>query len=531
MSTTEQVAEPEVREFGLTDSPGERTAKARKGWVPLVEGLKWAFSFRVMLGVALVGRVFYEARIFSADPDAWWHIKVGQDILRTHHWPTVDPYSFTAANTPWIAYEWLGEVVLATVAKLGSIFALGGLRFLLAAGVLLLLYYYGALRSNNCKAAFVPAGLMASLVLPSFSLRPQMFGYLFLVLLLIVLEWFRRGVSWPLWTLPVLFLLWVNTHGSFIVGIGVLAVYFCCGLKPFEFRAIQASAWNSKQRLQLEWALLGSIAALPITPYGTQLAAYPFDLMLNQPLNTAWVLEWGQMPLNESGGKLFLAVVAAIVGLQVLSRFTWRLDEALLLFVGTVLTFLHVRMLLLFIPFAVPIFATMIARWIPPYDKRKEHYALNGVVMAAVVGAMLYYLPSADSLQRNVDQMFPVKAVAYLDSHPAAGPMLNSYGLGGYLVGSGRKVFIDGRADLYERNGVLSDYVKLTLMKPGAFSVLDHYRIDSCLLYREEPLAVALEALPNWKRVYEDDVATIFVRKVAINETSPASVKQGKSDL
>jgi len=463
--------------------------------------------------VALVGRVFYEARVFNADPDTWWHVKVGQDILRTHHWPTVDPYSFTAANTPWIAYEWLGDVVLAGVARLGGIFALGGLRFFLSAAVVLLLYYYGALRSKNCKAGFVPAGFMASLVLPFFTLRPQMFGYLFLLLLLIVLELFRKRVVWPIWTLPPLFLLWVNTHGSFIVGIGVLAIYLCCGLTSVQFGAIETKAWNPRQRLQLELVLLGSLAVLPLTPYGTKLAAYPFDLAFNQPLNTAWILEWGQMPLAESGGKLFLVVVAALVGLQFLFRFTWRLEEALLIFGGTVLAFLHMRMLLVFIPLAVPILATMVARWIPPYARAKEHYVLNGAVMGAVIAAMLYYVPSREAVERSVDRMFPVKAVAYLDAHPVAGPMLNSYGFGGYLVGSGRKVFIDGRADLYERSGVLGDYIKLTLMKPGAFSVLDEYRIDSCLLYRDEPLAVALEGRPNWKRVYEDDVAALFVRK------------------
>src|SRR5262245_19527521 len=187
-----------------------------------LEALEWMFSFPGMLGVALMGMLFYEARIFQADPDTWWHIKVGLDILNTHHWPTVDPYSFTAANTPWIAYEWLGEVALALASKAGGVYGLAVFRFVITGLTLLALYYLGTVRSKNCKAGFVPAGLMASLVLLSFTLRPQMFGYLFLVLLLIVLEWFRRGVTWPIWTLPVMFLLWVNTHGSFIVGIGVL---------------------------------------------------------------------------------------------------------------------------------------------------------------------------------------------------------------------------------------------------------------------------------------------------------------------
>src|SRR5713101_1982812 len=122
-----------------------------------VEGLKWLVSFPAMLGMFLIGRVFYEARGFVVDPDVWWHIKVAQDILRTHHFPTVDPYSFTAAGTPWIAYEWLGEVVLASMYRLGGVVSL--CVFLIAFGsiILISLYWLAAVRSRNAKAGFISA--------------------------------------------------------------------------------------------------------------------------------------------------------------------------------------------------------------------------------------------------------------------------------------------------------------------------------------------------------------------------------------
>jgi hypothetical protein len=479
-----------------------------------IEALKWMFSFPSMLGVVLVGLVFYEARVFHADPDTWWHIKVGQDILRTHHWPTVDPYSFTAANTPWIAYEWLGEVALAGVSKLGGIYGLAVFRFALAALVVLALYYLGTVRSKNCKAGFVPAGVLASLVLLSFTLRPQMFGYVFLVLLLIVLKLFRKGVSWPVWTLPAMFLLWVNTHGSFIVGIGVLAVYLCCGLKSFQVGSVQAIAWSAKQRIQLELALLLSLAVLPITPYGTQLAVYPFDIMFNQPVNLASILEWRPMPFEQVIGRGFLAIVVLLVVLQLLFRFVWRMEELLLAVGGTVMAFVHVRMILLFVPFVVPVFATVAARWFPRYAKAKDKPVLNGLIMASVVAAMTYYIPTHSSVQNQVASTFPVEAVAYLDSHDVPGPMFNNYGFGGYMVGHGSKTFIDGRADIFERSGVLADYLIAIQLKPGALAVLDRYRIQSCLLLKDEPLAIVLGSLPEWKRVHSDGTAALFVRQV-----------------
>jgi len=104
------------------DLPAEQAAKPASK--PL-EAAKWVISFPAMLAMFLIGRVFYEGRGFVLDPDVWWHIKVGQDILRTHLFPTIDSYSFTAAGTPWIAYEWLGEIVLALVHRAGGVVAMG----------------------------------------------------------------------------------------------------------------------------------------------------------------------------------------------------------------------------------------------------------------------------------------------------------------------------------------------------------------------------------------------------------------------
>jgi hypothetical protein len=494
------------------DSPDSALAARVRTLPSLSEALRTLCSFPAMLAMVLIGRVFYEARTFFVDPDVWWHIKVGQDILRTHSWPTVDPYSFTAAGTPWIAYEWLGEALLALVWKWGGNLGLFVLLTLVTSAVILGLYYYGTLRSGSSKAAFASAFALSSLAFLSFTLRPQMFGYCFLVLLLIVLEWFRRGVSWAIWTLPPLFLFWVNTHGSFIVGIGVLVVFLCCGLKSFELGSVQAVAWTAKQRIQLELALLLSLAMLSITPYGTRLAVYPFDMMFNQPINVANVTEWRAMPFNQQFGKLFLGLLVLLVALQILFRLTWRLEEALLALGGAVAACLHARMLLLFVPFFMPVLTTMAARFAPRYQRTKDKYFLNAAVIAAVIVAIVHYFPSRQFLQKKLDTDFPVQALAYLDSHNIPGPMYNTYYFGGYLIGQGRKTFIDGRGDLFEHAGVMYDVVAMSQIKTRPLAILDHYRIVSCLLMKDEPLNVPLTASREWKRIYADSTAAIFVR-------------------
>ena len=388
-----------------------------------MEVLKWAFCFPAMLGAFLVGRVFYEGRGFVVDPDVWWHIKVGQDILRTHLFPTIDSYSFTARGTPWIAYEWLGEIVMALVHRAGGVVAMGIFLIVLGSVIILSLYWLATVRSGNSKAGFVSALFLASLAFASFTLRPQMFGYLFLILTLLVLEKFRQGNSWPLWTLPVIFLLWVNTHGSFIIGIGVVALYLCAGLVSFQKGSVQAIAWTRKQRLQLETALLFCLAVLPITPYGTQLAVYPFDMAFSQPINVANVNEWR-----------FLGLVVIFFLLQMFFRFSWRLEELLLVAGGTAMACMHVRFILLFVPFCAPVFATMLARWIPEYQRHKDKYIANAVLMAGVIAAMIHYFPTKATLDKKVAETYPVAALEYLKTHPIPGKMLNFYAFGGYLV-------------------------------------------------------------------------------------------------
>src|SRR5688572_10377149 len=80
-----------------------------------------AFSFPVFLGVLLIAGVFVRTQQLPIDPDTWWHVAAGERILQERALPEVDAFSFTAAGTPWIAYEWLGEVLMALAARLGGL--------------------------------------------------------------------------------------------------------------------------------------------------------------------------------------------------------------------------------------------------------------------------------------------------------------------------------------------------------------------------------------------------------------------------
>jgi hypothetical protein len=511
-------------------------AAAKQKSQSLLNLVKHAFSFPAMLGSLLVGAAFLIGRYFAVDPDLWWHVKNGQNILATHHWPTTDPYSFTVAGTPWLCYEWLGDVLFGAVARFAGLRGLDALLILLSSLILLSLYAYASLRSGNPKAGFVTAAGLYALVTPSLSLRPQMLGYLFIVLTLIVLEYFRQGKVRSLWVLPPLFLLWINTHGSWVIGLAVLFVFFASGLMDLRIGSIEAQRWSAKERIHLEVVILLCLAAIPMTPYGTRLAAYPFTVASSLPINVANVLEWRPMPFNLTGGKIFLVLLLGFFLAQMALRFSCRLGELALFVGGTAMACLHLRFVLLFVSFFCPLLAILFARWIPTYDRRKDQYAANAVLMAGVVAAMVWYFPTGSKIQEIVSRRFPVRAVDYLRNHVVPGPMYNTYAYGGYLIWAlpEQKVFIDGRGDLYEVGGAFSDYLEAANLKPAAFAVLRSYKIQSCLLERSEALATVLDNHPGWHQVYSDDVSVLFVRRDASSRAEstggPAAVR-GKEGM
>ena len=209
-----------------------------------------AFSFPAMLGVCLVTALASQLRDFQVDPDVWWHIKNGQTIIATHHWPTVDPYSFTVSGTPWIAYEWLGDVAIGFTAQFG-LRALEAFLMILAGLIAIAIYYFASLSAGKSKAGFVAAFVVSVFAIANFNLRPQMFGALFLAITLVVLELFRQGRSKALWALPPLFLLWINFHGSWIIGLGVIVVTLAGGLFDFRIGSVEGVRWTRETTIAI----------------------------------------------------------------------------------------------------------------------------------------------------------------------------------------------------------------------------------------------------------------------------------------
>ena len=451
-----------------------------------------------------------------AEPDIWWHMRNAAYLLQHHAFPSVDTYSFTAAGSPWLDHEWLSEIPF----YLG--FKAMGLRGMLVVyfAVLVMIYagvYYRSCSAGaDCKDATIATLLAIFLGKVSIGPRPQMFGWLCMVGLLLVLDHFQRTGK-GLWLLPLLFALWINLHGSWVFGMVVLALTIAAGLVEGEWGRVVARRWSPSELKKLLLSLVASLAALFLNPFGYKLLLYPFDLLFRQPANMKHIEEWQSVDFNTGNGKLALIVIFALLAAGFALRRRWKLGEVLLGAFALWAGLSHLRLLFFAGLIVVPILAPCLTLF-PPYERELDKPRLNAGIMAAIVASLIFFFPSAAKLQQKVDETFPTAALEFMQRQHIDGRVFNQDWWGGYMEWNAPqlKPFIDGRFDIFVYNGTFDDYIKAVVIQTP-FEILDKYRIDYVLLEPQQPLGYVLQHSPAWRTIYSDKVAVLFEHTPAAN--------------
>src|SRR6266436_7152165 len=152
----------------------------------------------------------------------------------------------------------------------------------------MLLYLRCPVKKHWAAAATAFGALAAA---PSWGVRPQMFTFTLASLLLWLLESANRE-NRPrlLFWIPPLFLLWLNLHAGFALG---LALLFAYGLGLIMETAAGNTPWQQARPIVLRvlLLLLACLALVPLNPSGAQLYHYPFDT-LRSPGMRSFIVEW-----------------------------------------------------------------------------------------------------------------------------------------------------------------------------------------------------------------------------------------------
>lgn len=473
------------------------------------------FSFPVMLAFMLALLAVFTVRSRFDDPDMWWHLKMGQIIWTTHTIPLHDIFSYTTNHHAMVPQEWLGEVSLYLAYKLGGYTGLMLWVCIFASAIFIAAFAFCSVYSGNLKVAFIGSVIVWLFSTIGLSARPQMIGYLLLIVELFLIHLGRtRSPKWFL-CLPILFALWINCHGSFFLGIVVAGIFLIGSLVHFQSGSLLAPRWDPERRRMLIIALVLSGGALLLNPDGIHQAYYPLDTMLHQTIQLANVQEWEPTRMTDPRGLALMLILLGSFLTVVLRRSELYFDELLILGAATWLGVSHQRTLFAFGILAAPVLCRQLAGLWEGYEREKDQHWLNAVMMAASLLVMSFAFPNIKNLQEQVEANSPVKAVAFIRSHHLAGPMLNDYTDGGYLIWAAPEypVFIDGRGSPFEESGVLLEFGRWATLQTDPQILPGKYKINFCLLEPDSPAVQVLKLLPGWEKVYSDENSVIFLRR------------------
>lgn len=468
----------------------------------------------------------------ALDPDLGWHIRDGEYLL-THQWrvPAFDQFTHTMANYPVIMHEWVTDIGMYLISTKLGLAALS----VIFAGITTLAFWIAANAANRKTArreSAVIAMVIGSIASTSIvGARAQMLTLLGLALLMtIIWEYRHNPMTRKIWWLPVLFLVWVNLHGGFASGLIFLAAYLgVTGLAVIWQRLRQGPAWTHRAELEatMWFRLFGaSVLAVLVTlinPYGWRVYI-EIVTTLADPFLRANIKEWVAVPLTDSGTVSLLVYLGL---LAIFSALTYKKQDWRYVFVVAVFVYLGFRSwrnVPIVIIVSLPLWAAIVQSLSGEALKRLAPKTVVLVLLAVATSVLGYrqfnllaqYGRSPATLANLPEFQYPYKAVQYLKANPPAGKMFNDYNWGGYLIWqySEQKVFIDGRTPSWRINNrhTFKDHQIIVQAQGNWRELLRAYQVDWVIVHSNSLLGFALSGEPDWARVYDDGLATIFVR-------------------
>ena len=509
-------------------------SSARAAWV------RWVIpSIADIIFIALIGVFGFSplsARLLN-DADTGWHIINGQLILAAHSVPRTDSFSYTRAGQPWFAWEWLYEVVIAAIHQVAGLNGVVLFTAVIIAATFALLFRFVLRRTGNGVVALCLTLLALSASQIHMLARPHVLSWLIVVLWAEVLYRFEEGKRSALCWLPPLMLLWVNMHGSFILGLALIFLFGCAQTWEFQFNR-SAESWRKLKDLAIAFCVCAGVTF--VTPYGYKLYVHVFQFLSNRYMMN--LISEYLSPDFHWAGLLYFEIFILLVGLGLAiarERIT-STDCFVLLFSlhAGLYAVRNVPVSAILMSFAIgpmlagairarhdqPNWLYRVAVWGENLKKdmteleqcfRRHYLATAAVILSAAIALNGGRVASAQVMSEHFsEKKFPVKAAEFMAATGIRDHFFNTEDWSGYLIYKlypGTKVYADSRFDFYGE-----DFAKeCQTISTGAehWQVpLDKYQVKWVLIAKSLPLSSVLRESKAWKLQYDDGLAMIYQR-------------------
>lgn len=448
----------------------------------------------LLVAVLLIPAVLGSSKTIFNDGDVSWHIATGQWIIDHHRIPNSDPFSFTWLGKPWVPIEWLSEIMYATAYRLAGY---GGVAALVTAALIALhaLIFVNARRW--LRFALLPIVAMDFIAIPMLTARPHVLTWPIIALWTLLMLRAREQDRAPPLLMALLMTLWANLHGGFVFGFLIAGA--------FALEALVSSA-NRPAALR-QWLLFGCVCVAAIFVNGNGIEGVVHPLRFTQMQMLPLIDEW--KPSSPTVTPFFFVIVAIVGGSIVWKRPKLSWVRWILLAGFLLLALLQVRHQAM---------AAIIAAMVLPEGFAKgqiQPVADSRAMLLVTAGAaaLLVVARTLAPIQPAANEANPWHLIAMVPQSLRSQPVLNGYSMGGPLILSGIRPYIDGRGDMYG-DALVIDYAHIVHGDRAAFAAaVQRWDLRWVILSRQSRLVVLLEHLPDWQLIRADKVGVIYVRR------------------
>jgi hypothetical protein len=463
-----------------------------------------------IMGLIFAAGAWHAGLSQLSDNSFFCHLRTGQWMLM-HGIPHHDLFSFVSAGAFWVPESWLADGLYAAIDKCCGPLGLRFLTALISATIVLLAYNLAFRLALERMRAMLLTSIAAGASFTLWSARPLLLGLLAFTTLVCIIEHDRSALGRkPMLSIPPLIWVWANVHGTFVLGVGYIALH-CAG------RWMDGAVpWRSREQQLALAGPIGLVLCL-VNPYGIELLLAPFKLLAHHNVLSN-VNEWQPPDFRRRdfhvvmySAWLITFVLCAAVGRHRINRRD-VLVSIPFLFLG-----LWAQRNILIAPMVtLPIAARAIAATAEGSDSALAiNWAFTALIAMLAVGWTVRAIARPDFDLHT----YPTAAMQTIERDGLLGArLLSTDHWNGYIIlywWPRQYIFMDDRYGIYPA-AVATDLIALSQGHAVWHNVLTKYNIDLVVWPPQPEVIAALSREPGWTAVYRDRTAAVYARKTIL---------------
>lgn len=462
----------------------------------------------------------------SITQDLGRHLILGKIIVEQKNIPATNLFSYTNPDFPIINHHWGSQVIFYLTERFFSINGLIILKVLIITMAYGLILVY-SLKNSSVLGVLSGNFLALEILRERTEIRPEIFSILFFSIFLVILYKEKITPGKLIWILPILSLIWVNLHITFIFSIAVYVLFVVDRIISGKFK---------KKYLTLGFLIVVSTV---INPFGLNGAFYPFKIFDNYGYSivenqSPFFLE--QLMTNPT---IFYFKITAIIfliftPLLFISKYFF---EIAVVFLTGILSIFAIRNFPIFaLSLVVPLsigFSLFMKKVIAFFLSKHNFCRVEKIIYLSIMFFLVwetyllfsnkYYINHVSDLRFGFGQVNGLKKTTdFFLANKLSGPIFNNFDIGSYLIYRlypKERVFVDGRPEGYPAS--FSKDIYIPMQKNGAVwrEIDNKYHFQAIVFGHTDTTPWAKQFLSRiikdkeWAIVYFDDYGVVFVRQ------------------